>query len=213
MKSQPRENPNNLPPEIIHEILSWLPVKSLRRFKCVSKSWRSLISDPKFVTTYFIKAIKDKDRLHCQTRRVMFTDAAHNGLHSMHLDKFLDHKYHDDSNDTGDPSVVAAIEHEYVYSKVLGVWVSMLCSCNDLLLCMLCDLRLYLVNPSTKETKKLPEIPKEEKYRSSINLYGIGFDHSTYEHKVVKGLYMKHNRLINLLLDNFDADVVFSVYR
>ncbi|KAB2621040.1 F-box/kelch-repeat protein [Pyrus ussuriensis x Pyrus communis] len=59
---------------------------------------------------------------------------------------------------------------------------------------------------------KLPEIPKEEKYRSSINLYGIGFDHSTYEHKVVKGLYTKHNRLINLLLGDFHEDVVFSVY-
>ncbi|KAM1148992.1 hypothetical protein ACFX2B_029336 [Malus domestica] len=101
----------------------------------------------------------------------------------MHLDKFLDHKYHDDRNDTGDPSVVAAIKH-----------------------------KLYLVNLSTKETKKLPTIPKEEKYRSSINLYGIGFDHSTYEHKVVKGLYMKYNCLINLLLYDFDEDGVFSVY-
>ncbi|KAM1040340.1 hypothetical protein FF1_029589 [Malus domestica] len=101
----------------------------------------------------------------------------------MHLDKFLDHKYHDDRNDTGDPSVVAAIKHE-----------------------------LYLVNLSTKETKKLPTIPKEEKYRSSINLYGIGFDHSTYEHKVVKGLYTKYNCLINLLLYDFDEDGVFSVY-
>ncbi|KAM1040341.1 hypothetical protein FF1_029589 [Malus domestica] len=113
----------------------------------------------------------------------MFTDAAYNGIHFMHLDKFLDHKYHDDRNDTGDPSVVAAIKHE-----------------------------LYLVNLSTKETKKLPTIPKEEKYRSSINLYGIGFDHSTYEHKVVKGLYTKYNCLINLLLYDFDEDGVFSVY-
>lgn len=80
MKHQLRENPNNLPSEIVREILSWLPVKSLCRFECVSKPWRSLIADPKFSTMLFNKAIKDKDRLLCQRRSVIVTDVAHNGL-------------------------------------------------------------------------------------------------------------------------------------
>lgn len=37
-----------LPHELILEILSHLPVKPLLRFKCVCKSWNSLISDPQF---------------------------------------------------------------------------------------------------------------------------------------------------------------------
>ncbi|CAN6556914.1 unnamed protein product [Malus baccata var. baccata] len=103
----------------------------------------------------------------------------------MHLDEFLDH------NDTDEQNLVSAIEHEYVCSEVSGIFVSLLCSCNDLL-CMLCDSRLYLVDPSTKETKKLPEIPKEENYRNSVKVYGVGFDRSAYEHKVVTGIYNKH---------------------
>ncbi|XP_020259790.1 putative F-box protein At4g38870 isoform X2 [Asparagus officinalis] len=34
------------PDDVLLEILSKLPIRSLLRFQCVSKSWRSLISDP-----------------------------------------------------------------------------------------------------------------------------------------------------------------------
>lgn len=38
----------HIPMEIVADILSRLPVKSLLRFKSVCKQWQSLISDPKF---------------------------------------------------------------------------------------------------------------------------------------------------------------------
>ncbi|KAJ7969004.1 F-box protein [Quillaja saponaria] len=39
-----------LPDEMLFDILKQLPEKSLMRFMCVSKSWCSLISDPKLIT-------------------------------------------------------------------------------------------------------------------------------------------------------------------
>lgn len=38
-----------LPLELIVEILSWVPIKSLMGFRCVSKSWNSLVLDPTIV--------------------------------------------------------------------------------------------------------------------------------------------------------------------
>jgi hypothetical protein len=41
-----------LPKDLSMEILSRLPVKSLMRFKCISKSWCALITNPNFITKH-----------------------------------------------------------------------------------------------------------------------------------------------------------------
>ncbi|CAO1939192.1 unnamed protein product [Urochloa humidicola] len=42
----------SLPEDIIFDVLSWLPVRSLCRFRCVCKAWRAVISDPAFAATH-----------------------------------------------------------------------------------------------------------------------------------------------------------------
>ncbi|XP_044352704.1 F-box protein At1g11270-like [Triticum aestivum] len=37
--------PPHMPSELVLEIVAWLPVKSLLRFRCVCKAWRDTISD------------------------------------------------------------------------------------------------------------------------------------------------------------------------
>ena len=48
-------NPTVLHDELIVEILTFLDVQSLMQMKCVSKSWKTLISDPVFVKMHFKK--------------------------------------------------------------------------------------------------------------------------------------------------------------
>ncbi|XP_047173711.1 F-box/kelch-repeat protein At3g23880-like [Vigna umbellata] len=44
--------------DMIMEILSWLPVKDLLRFKCVSKGWNQLVSDSAFVKLHLQRSSK-----------------------------------------------------------------------------------------------------------------------------------------------------------
>ncbi|XP_059275484.1 F-box protein CPR1-like [Lycium ferocissimum] len=43
---------SNIPPELISDIFSLLPVKSLLRFRCLSKSFKALIDSPKFIQSH-----------------------------------------------------------------------------------------------------------------------------------------------------------------
>ena len=58
-----------LPVELVVEILSRLPVKSLLLFKSVCKSWKTLISDPKFAQTHIWNVIADPTITH---QRIFF---------------------------------------------------------------------------------------------------------------------------------------------
>ena len=42
-----------VPDDVVFDILTRLPVKSLIRFRCVSISWNSIITNPSFITTHF----------------------------------------------------------------------------------------------------------------------------------------------------------------
>ncbi|XP_040258016.1 F-box/kelch-repeat protein At2g43270-like [Aegilops tauschii subsp. strangulata] len=52
-----------LPDELVSEIMTRLPVKSLIRFKCV-KAWRTTISDPSFVRSHLKISTSDASLLH-----------------------------------------------------------------------------------------------------------------------------------------------------
>ncbi|XP_062152249.1 F-box/kelch-repeat protein At3g06240-like [Alnus glutinosa] len=53
-----------LPNEVIIEILSRLPVKSLIRFRCVCKTWCSLIASPHFIATHLNRALSKSNAQH-----------------------------------------------------------------------------------------------------------------------------------------------------
>ncbi|CAN6571315.1 unnamed protein product [Malus baccata var. baccata] len=49
--------------DIILEILSRLPRNSLRRCRCVCKSWRALISDPDFIRIHAVRGLNNDLKL------------------------------------------------------------------------------------------------------------------------------------------------------
>uniref|UniRef100_A0A7C9EHW6 F-box domain-containing protein n=1 Tax=Opuntia streptacantha TaxID=393608 RepID=A0A7C9EHW6_OPUST len=71
---------SNLPEEIIIDVLSRLPAKSVGRCRCVSKPWRALLSRPKF-----IRAHLDRSRNLGQESLIFISESQH-ALFSVSLD-------------------------------------------------------------------------------------------------------------------------------
>ncbi|XP_022760909.1 F-box/kelch-repeat protein At3g23880-like [Durio zibethinus] len=77
---------NHIPQDITDQILPYLPVKSLIRFKCASKSWRSLISSPPFTRNHFERASSQDPKIIAQKILIVSLPC---GLKSLDLEKSL----------------------------------------------------------------------------------------------------------------------------
>ncbi|KAL7218697.1 hypothetical protein ACSBR2_011880 [Camellia fascicularis] len=52
---------DNLPQEVLFDILARLPVKSLLQMRCVCKSWNSLINSPIFITSHMNQTLSNNN--------------------------------------------------------------------------------------------------------------------------------------------------------
>ncbi|GER52879.1 F-box protein [Striga asiatica] len=120
---------SDVPPEIITTILSRLPVKSLLRFRRVSKPWRALIDGRDFIKLHL--------RLSAETNSNRTLIVRSNELFWVDLDSF---KLLDAGNIGLKPRNV-------------------LCSCNGLVLLVSHSDEVALWNPSTRKLNKLPPPP------------------------------------------------------
>ena len=161
----------HLPNEIILEILSLLPVKSLMRFKCVCKSWRLMISDPEFAKKQLNVATKESGKL--DNLRLI--------LHSPYLR----------IKSCSLPSLFYepfgySINHDYP-GRDLGV-INEIVGCYNGLVCIsIRDMEkdtIFVWNPSIKESKRLPSKPFEQLFY--LVSYAFGYDSITDDYKVVR---------------------------
>ncbi|KAG5554862.1 hypothetical protein RHGRI_012432 [Rhododendron griersonianum] len=173
-----------LPDEIISDILSRLPVVSLCRFRCVSKSWRSLISHPHFITTHLNRSTNSKHE------RLILGNFFCN-LYSVELD----------SSQFRHQSL--AVHLDFAPDQNPSCCDEIGGSCDGLVLMLDVWFNYSLVNPSTRESRELPESPFtiEGKFFAD---YGLGYDSSIDDYKVVNISY--HHR------ETESADNLVSVY-
>ncbi|KAL3726864.1 hypothetical protein ACJRO7_031721 [Eucalyptus globulus] len=112
--------------DILIEILLRLPAKSLMRFKCVGKRWRSLISNPGFAKSH-LQRLMVRDSIPSQ--RIFKTSPFES----------IDYELHDGGIGGDDDLAVP---------DLVG-------SCHGLV-CLLVPGRFYLYNPTTKESRNFP---------------------------------------------------------
>lgn len=155
----------NLPEVIIEIILSKLPVKILLRFKCVSKSWLSLITSETLIKTHFQNSLQNTCFPHS---RVII---GHEPLYQCSLQSLLN-----------EPLSVAAIPlHDPLKmnrNKFLGC-------CNGIVCVMVSWRDFVFWNPSTRVSKKIPELGLGDEKESRVLTAGFGWDESRDDYKVV----------------------------
>ncbi|XP_055811978.1 F-box/kelch-repeat protein At3g23880-like [Solanum dulcamara] len=171
----------NFPSEIIIEILSRLPVKSLLKFKCVSKSWLSLISSSHFAKSHLKISSSRNNKLSHKNLLLLSMYLPHT-LYSCTLYSALHEK-----------SILCVNKLNFPWNPsniIAGVSF-----CNGLfLICIgMYNNNLYLWNPSTRKNKNLP-FSSGTKYSRCDVTYGFGYDESNDDYKVVEiyGVYGIH---------------------
>ncbi|XP_059630030.1 F-box/kelch-repeat protein At3g23880-like [Cornus florida] len=138
-----RNSYGDTPYEIIHIILLRLPVKSVLRFRCVSKSWLDAISDPQFARSRLNESIKFD--------RQSIIRWGYNGRNHKNFDSIA---Y--DCSDNSQQKLCFPFK-KYRKAAVLS------CSCNGLVLLFLDDI-CVLWNPSTGAYKRFSRPPKYHNY-------------------------------------------------
>lgn len=155
-----------IPSDIITEILSRLPVKPILRFRCVSKSWCSIIDSDDFIQRHLRQSITTYSN-HSIIYGYMLT-----GLRSIDVNSF-DESYAVQSHAVQTP--VDFLTSDYMSN-----------SCNGLILVSAKPL-LFLWNPFSRRKKILPSASTiEPTTEHSRELYGLGYNSRNNDYKIIR---------------------------
>ncbi|XP_059650493.1 F-box/kelch-repeat protein At3g06240-like isoform X2 [Cornus florida] len=156
---------DDLPVELLVAILYLLPAKSLCRFKCVSKAWYSLISHPEFAKRHL-------------------NQNSNNTPENLIL--VSDHLYSVDCTEASINDSVQATELDLGFRPIVDHYMfQILGSCNGLVLVSTEYTIKFLLNPLTREVEKIPNSPFFFDSMEIYHMYGLGYDSSANDYKVV----------------------------
>ncbi|CAN6706474.1 unnamed protein product [Malus baccata var. baccata] len=179
------------PEDRVVEILSKLPPKSLMRFKCIHKSWSSLINSPSFVAKHLSNAVNNKLSpstciLLNRSQAHIFPDQSWKQEVFWSIINFLidsdENNLHYNVEDLNIPFPLE--DHDFVL--IFGY-------CNGIV-CVEAGKNVLLCNPATREFRQLPDSclllpsPPEGKFEleTSFQALGFGYDCNAKEYKVVR---------------------------
>ncbi|KAL3506568.1 hypothetical protein ACH5RR_031950 [Cinchona calisaya] len=179
----------NILEDVIIEILSWLPVKSLLRIRCVSKSWLSLISSPNFIKLHVTKSFNN----HEYTRhRLVFRslEVADNYYKFRFKQGFFHPTFYDaqttepiDMDDSigCNEDVFVGPSPRMVYFPIVNIVGS-----YNGLICVTSYGDIFLWNPSIRKSRKLPNFPPRLNSNNVYEFYAYGYDESNDDYKVFR---------------------------
>ncbi|KAL2249581.1 UNVERIFIED_CONTAM: F-box protein [Sesamum indicum] len=168
-----------LPQDLIIEILSWLPPETLSSFRSVSKWWCSTISDPKFVAKHqyhFGASLKNSN----SNRIVILTERHADPRAPLKLRLFPE----------SNPGTLPVNNMELDLGKRGAAESCRIMGSCDGLFCLASSSSDYvgiqLCNPCVRWATGLPVHRFTDEFNPVDLYYGIGFDASVNDYKVLK---------------------------
>ncbi|KAM3227432.1 hypothetical protein ACQJBY_059299 [Aegilops geniculata] len=185
-RKRKRKSPTDLPEELVFEILARLPVKSLLRFKSVSKAWRAAISGPAFTRAHLEHSASKRE----QSPSLLITPHA--------LDGAIEGEVWPTTFSTrvrfyrwqpGRPSEAARLVHGEDFRGEFGCVCHMV-HCDGLVL-LPTNASVYLFNPATRDALTLPEsnpnkVPVPHDFCLPV---GLGLDPRSGRYKVARAFF------------------------
>ncbi|XP_075674475.1 F-box/kelch-repeat protein At3g23880-like [Castanea sativa] len=169
-----------LPDDVVEDILVHLPVKSLTRFRCVSKSCDSIITDPPFITKHLKLNLNQSESLkstNTHSGYLLYTTKDKNSSSSSSSKKFCTAVCNNDRTLTQ----VSRCEIPSFFDKC-----NIDACCNGLF-CMvdyaLCHI-IYLWNPSIRMFKKLLATPSTDEDMWSV--IGLAYNSKNNDFKILR---------------------------
>ncbi|KAE8021742.1 hypothetical protein FH972_007607 [Carpinus fangiana] len=178
-----------LPEDLSMEILSRLPIKSLMRFKCISKSWCALITDPNFITKHLTSLNPQRGAIlrrgkGLERRRFLIEL---NDTRWQELPR-LSRLSHETLELSENVDLSQLFQDEVSGVQMLGPCNGILCLAGSLKMTKDGDLQpgyeMVLWNPATRESKMLP--PTDMPTSTFTSNFGFGFDPKTNDYKVIR---------------------------
>ncbi|KAJ7976539.1 F-box protein [Quillaja saponaria] len=204
---------HHLSEDVVIEILPWLPVESLLRFKSVCKSWYTLITNSAFITQHLHNKKKISDQKHLLVKYC--PESTRDNVFSL----FSSYKSKTNSNNQllDLPDILSTISNRNLpHPEIFDRNIQIVGSCNGLV-CLLGETYIVVWNPAIREVSKLVLIPESapsphyyyEKPKVRFSVYGFGFDVVTNDYKVVRMLKFSYHDDYN---DDYEGNMVIEVY-
>ncbi|TXG58993.1 hypothetical protein EZV62_016822 [Acer yangbiense] len=170
---------STLLPELIIEILLRLPIKSICRLKCASKSWLALITHPQFIKMHLVRTRKQK---------LLLCNAY---LYLVDLERSLEDKVHPKLDQLNIIPNTRFIDIVYGSNGLFCIKYNF----NDGF--------LFIYNPSTRESKKiLDDVPSVVRESNLYCFGGFGYVESIDDYKFVRVLDYENTLQIFSLRNN-----------
>lgn len=183
---------SNLPEDIIVDILSRLPAKSVGQCRCLSKAWRTLLSEPHFIRNHLHWSII------LRQESLLFFSNSGGSL----VSASLSNDYHLFDQITISPTRLSFPGHP-------GFWAWFHGSCDGLLL-VGDKFKKFVVNPITREIREVPQSPFALEPHACFTSYRLGYDSVHDDYKIVTLSSHVVNKFTGILVDC--NEMFFDVY-